>query len=109
MDRKNMTQMAQLYTVFLLNNVMPRSHTSDLTIDMSCLLFWIMTGGEVDVAQNISEEIRIVAASGTKSGTKPSAQLGFPSLIMGHCRKAGVQFPDVAIMKSTSVVDTGYV
>src|SRR3954469_494732 len=109
MDRKNMSQMAQLYTVFLLNNVMPRSHTSDLTIDMSCLLFWIMTGGEVDVAQIISEEIRIVASSGTKRGTKPSAQLGFPSLIMALCRNAGVEFPNVASMKSTSVVDTGYV
>lgn len=58
MDRGNMNQKAHLYLILLLHNIKSRSHNSDLTVDMSCPLYWIMSGEEVDVAQSISQEIR---------------------------------------------------
>lgn len=109
MDRGNMNQKAQLYLFLLLHKIKPRSRNSDLTIDMSCLLYWIMSGEEVYVAQIISHEIREVASSGKKLGTKPAAQLTFPGLIMGLCRRACVEIPDVVYMNITSVMDESYV
>lgn len=60
-----------------------------------------MTGREVDVARIISQEIKKVASSGHK--------LTFPSLIIGLCRRAGVEIPDLVHINITSVVDAPYV
>lgn len=81
----------------------------NLTIDMSCLLYWVMSGEEVDNAQIISQEIREVVSSGLKLGTKLATQLTFPGFIMGLCRRAGVEILDVVHLNITSVVDESYV
>src|SRR4051812_3866601 len=109
MDRGNMNQMAQLHLTLLLNNLKPKSHNSDLTLANSCLLFAMMTGIEIDIAQIISEEMREVASSGHSLGSRLAGQLPYPALIMGLCRRARVEIPDEVHMTITSKVDDSYV
>ncbi|KAL5059487.1 hypothetical protein RYX36_031091 [Vicia faba] len=63
---------AQIIILSILHNIRPRSHTSTFTIDVAQLLYLIMKGRRIDVAQIISTEMRNVAESGREfgSGTK---------------------------------------
>ncbi|KAL5056471.1 hypothetical protein RYX36_037153, partial [Vicia faba] len=57
----------------------------------------------------ISNEIRRIAIRGHSHGNKAHVTLGFLALIMGLCRKEGVDIPNVATKLISSIVNEDYV
>jgi hypothetical protein len=82
----NMTVISKLWMTFILANLRPKSHPSDLSLEECHLLGCIKTPGiTVDPARIISD---MIWANVHKGGTKQS--LAFPSLITSLCEDAGV-------------------
>jgi hypothetical protein len=105
--RENLNLEARAYLVLLLNNIRPRSHSTTISLDVGCLLYYIMIGKSVDVASIIAAEMRKGATSGTKFGGKASV-LMYPWLIMGLCRRANVPIPDEVHLSITSVINDAF-
>ena len=55
--RTNMTTLTQIWMTFLLNNILPSDHNSDLTLPKCQLVYNIMEQINVHVAQLISDAI----------------------------------------------------
>ncbi|KAL5082502.1 hypothetical protein RYX36_010923, partial [Vicia faba] len=104
-----MNTKTQLYVTLLLYNIKPRSHTSTIPVDSACLLHYVIKGWQIDVAQVISNEIQKIAISGHSLGSKAPMTLAFSALITGLCRKAGVDIPNVATKRISSIVNDNYV
>ncbi|CAL0333349.1 unnamed protein product [Lupinus luteus] len=83
--RKHMTQLAQLWMMFLVHNVIPNSHVSSLPLPDCYLLYALMSGMKVDVAAIIARDIYKTVVRAGKKGA-----LGFPSLITELCAQRGV-------------------
>lgn len=82
-----MTVLAQIWTTFLLSNITPVTHKSDLPMEHAYIIYCILRGYTVDVAQIISERMHKVVVAERK------ALLVFPSLINELCKYHGVQVP----------------
>ncbi|KAL5062028.1 hypothetical protein RYX36_023765, partial [Vicia faba] len=106
--RRDMNTKTQLYATLFLYNINPRSHTSTIPIDTSFLLYYMIKGWKIDVAQVISNEIRKIAISGHSHGNKTAMTLGFLAPITGLCGKVGVYIPDVAIKRISSIMNEDY-
>ncbi|KAL5076562.1 hypothetical protein RYX36_015546 [Vicia faba] len=107
--RCDMNIKMQLYATLLLYNIKPRSHTSTIPIDTACLLYYMIKGWQINMAQMISNEIQRIFISGHSHGNKAPMTLGFPALIIGLCRKAGVDIPNVDTKRISSIVNKDYV
>ena len=74
---------------FLLSNILPSNHTSDLPMSKCELVFSILSQDSIDVAQLISDAIRqFVLTESTRhpmDPTKANKALGFPALITALC------------------------
>ncbi|KAL5074351.1 hypothetical protein RYX36_013335 [Vicia faba] len=104
-----MNTKAQLYVSLLLYNIKPRSHTSTISIDTISILYYMIKGLQIDVAQVISNELRKIAIIDHTHGDKTPMTLEFPGLITGLCRQAGVDILDVATKRINSVMHVYYV
>ncbi|KAL5058273.1 hypothetical protein RYX36_029877 [Vicia faba] len=107
--RHDMNTKAQLYETLLLYNIKPRSHALTIPIDTDFLLHYMIKGWQIDVARVISNKIRRIAISGHSHGNKVPMTLGFPALITGLCRKVGVDIPNMATKRISSIVNEDYV
>ncbi|KAL5052725.1 hypothetical protein RYX36_033407, partial [Vicia faba] len=106
--RCDMNTKAQLYVTPLLYNIKPRSHTSTIPIDTYYLLYYMIKGWKIDVAQVIPNEIKRILISGHSHGNKAPMTLGFSALITGLCRKVGVDIPNMATKRIISIVNEDY-
>ncbi|GAU47732.1 hypothetical protein TSUD_386910 [Trifolium subterraneum] len=88
---EDLTPLARLALLFILHNVIPRSHISDATMPTLGLIYSFYKGYQVDIAKIISKELKDAVLSGTEKRTRPS-MLPFPALIMGLIREARVVF-----------------
>ena len=74
---------------FLLSNIQPSNHTSDLPMSKCELVYNILLRDSVDVAQLISDAIRqFVLTEPTRHPVDPAKAnkaLGFPALITALC------------------------
>ncbi|KAL5071874.1 hypothetical protein RYX36_022761 [Vicia faba] len=104
-----MNTKAQLYANLFLYNIKSRSHTSTILIDSTFRLHYMIKEGKIDVAQVISNEIQKISISGHSHGNKAPMNLGFPAFIMGLCRKEGVDIPNVATKRISSILNDDYV
>ena len=88
--RTSMTTLTQIWMTFLLSNILPSDHNSDLTIPKCRLVYSLLSQISVDVAGLISDAIRqFVTAEPTRfpaDPTKANRALGFPALITGLCQ-----------------------
>jgi hypothetical protein len=84
--RKHMNTLVQIWTVFILHNLVPTKHTSDVRIVYCHLIYCLMKKIRIDGAQVISNEMHAFVTK--KEVAK--ASLGFPVLIIAMCMKAGV-------------------
>ncbi|KAL5100519.1 hypothetical protein RYX36_004846 [Vicia faba] len=105
----DMNTKTQLYATLLLYNIKPRSHTSAIPIDSAYLLHCMIKWCKINVAHVISNEIRKIAISGHTHGNKAPMTLAFLALITGLCRKTGVDIPNVATKRISSIVNEDYV
>lgn len=76
----DMNVAASVIFKFLVHNVWPKSHVSSAPLKVTPLIWYILTGGEVDIARIIAREIKHVALSGV---TEPATKIAFPGFIMG--------------------------
>ncbi|GAU34191.1 hypothetical protein TSUD_162920 [Trifolium subterraneum] len=88
---EDLTPLARLALLFVLHNVIPRSHILDATMPILGLIYSFYKGYQVDIAKIISKELKDAVLSGTEKKTRPS-MLPFPALIMRLIREARVVF-----------------
>ena len=81
--RKDLTTLAQVWSVLSYSNLAPTSHTSDLTVDRARLIFGLVSQMDMNVGALISGQITSIAQSN-------SSRLGFPTLITACVRPEGL-------------------
>lgn len=62
---KDMTTRAQVALTLTLNNIRPHSHTSTIPVESYYLIYYLVDGRDVDVAQIIANEIKTIAEIST--------------------------------------------
>lgn len=85
MLRNLMTTCTQIWTIFVLHNIKPSSHVSDISLGEAYIVWSINQKISLDVAQTISNEI-LAAAKFPRS----NSSLPFPSLINELCKEQWV-------------------
>jgi len=88
-----MKTLAQVWTTFLLVNIVPIGHVSNLNVPRCHLLYCIMREDlTIHVATIISEEIhKFVRYEVNKNTKKEKGALGFPALIIALCQDQRVE------------------
>jgi len=91
--RGDMNTLAQVWTIFLLANIVHIGHVLDLNVPICHLLYCIMREDlTVDVTTIISKEIhKFVRYEVNKRNEKAKGALGFPALITTLCQDQGVE------------------
>ena len=92
--RKNMTTLAQTWSVLSFSNLIPTSHTFDVTLDRAKLIYGIIMKMDMNLGYLISRHISLIAQHDT-------SRLGFPALITALCKARGVQ-PDSRSLENLS-------
>jgi len=86
--KRNMTPIAQTVYKLILFNIKLKSHISTCTLDVTPLIYYILSDQQVGVARIIASEIKEVALS-----TKDRIPLSFPGLIMGLILSLHIKIP----------------
>ncbi|GAU31749.1 hypothetical protein TSUD_146370 [Trifolium subterraneum] len=82
--RDDLTKLSQLLLLLVLNNILPKSHTSDATMRVLGLMYFTDQGLQIDVARLIAQEMKHMVLSGIRQvPLRATCNLGFPGLIMG--------------------------
>ena len=76
--RKDLTTLAQTWSVLSYFNLAPTSHTSDLNLDRARLVYGLVMKMDMNIGALISRQISLIAQSN-------SSRLGFPGLITALC------------------------
>ncbi|KAL5190910.1 hypothetical protein HKD37_04G010251 [Glycine soja] len=100
--RKDLTTLAQVWSVLSYSNLAPTSHTSDLTVDRARLIFGLVTQLDMNVRALISGQITSMAQSN-------SFRLGFPALITTLCRSRGVASDSLVFERLSPVINLAYI
>jgi len=80
--RKNLTTLAQTWSVFSFSNLAPTSLTFDINLDRSKLVYELIQKMDVNLGSFISSQITLIAQH-------DSSRLGFPALITALCNAWG--------------------
>ncbi|KAL5079175.1 hypothetical protein RYX36_007596 [Vicia faba] len=109
--REDLVSEAQVLILFILNNLRPRSHTSTFTLDTTQLLYLIMSGKRIDVAQIIANDMRNVAKSGKEfgGGIKSTYPMVYLGIIMGLIISSRVRIPNTIHVKIKTKVNDTYI
>ncbi|QCD87678.1 hypothetical protein DEO72_LG3g2217 [Vigna unguiculata] len=99
--RKHLNSLAHIWSVFSYNNISPNTHTSDINLERSYLIFAIMTKIENDIGVVISQEIALIASNATK--------LGFPALITALCKAKGVVSNTPIFLRLQSPINSRFI
>ncbi|KAH1261621.1 hypothetical protein GmHk_02G004439 [Glycine max] len=81
--RKNLTTLAQTWSVLSFSNLAPTSHTLDITLDRAKLIYGLVMQMNMDLGSLILGQISLIAQH-------DSSRLGFPALITALCKARGV-------------------
>jgi len=100
--KKDLTTLAQVWSVLLYSNLAPTSHTSDLIVDRARLIFGLISHMEMNIGALISGQMTSIAQSN-------SSRLGFPTLITALCRARGVVFDSLTFERLSPVINLAYI
>jgi len=100
--RKNMTTLAQTWSVLSFSNLVPTSHTSDVTLDRAMLIYVIIMEMDMNVGYLISHQISIIVQH-------DSSRLGFPALITALCKARGVQSNSRSLESLSPAINLAYI
>uniref|UniRef100_A0A151UD34 Putative plant transposon protein domain-containing protein n=1 Tax=Cajanus cajan TaxID=3821 RepID=A0A151UD34_CAJCA len=90
--RAQLKSLTRMWQALLQYNILPTTHSSDITLPRAKLVYCIIQQRNVDLASLISKEIHaIVLSQPSKSGM--ARPLAFPGLITGLCKACGVVIP----------------
>jgi len=89
--RKDMRTLTQVWLRFMLANVVPTGHVSDINVIKSNLLFSMMQDDfTINISRIISDEIQKIVDGERVSHGERRGTLGFPALITALCDSQGV-------------------
>jgi len=100
--RKNMTILAQTWSVLSFSNLIPTSHTFDVTLDRAKLIYGIIMKMDMNVGYLISHQISITAQH-------DSSRIGFPALITALCKARGVQSDSRSLESLSPTIKLAYI
>ena len=100
---KDLTTLAQTWSIFSYSNLAPTSHTSNLNTDCARLVYGLITRMDMNIGGLISGQMTMMAESN-------SSRLGFPILITALCRSRGVGSDALTSYKNLRpVIDLAYI
>ena len=100
--RKDLTTLAQMWSVLSYSNFAPTSHTFDLTVDRARLIFGLVSRMDMNVGALISGQMTSIAQCN-------SSRLGFPALITALCRARGVVSNNLTFERLSPVINLAYI
>ena len=100
--RKNLTTLAQSLSVLSFSNLVPTSHTSDITLDRAKIIYGLVMQMDMNLGSLISGQISLIAQH-------DSSRLGFPSLITAMCKARGVTSDSLTFESLSPTINFGYI
>ncbi|KAL5165102.1 hypothetical protein HKD37_18G050293 [Glycine soja] len=100
--RKNLTTIAHTWSLLSFSNLVPTSHTSDITLDMAKLIYEIIQRMDMNMGYLISHRISMIAQH-------DSSRLGFLALITALCKARGVTFDSKTLESLSPAINLAYV
>ncbi|KAL5133687.1 hypothetical protein HKD37_03G006977 [Glycine soja] len=99
--KKNLTTIAQTWSLLSFSNLVPTSHPSDITLDRAKLIYGIIQRMDMNVGYLISHQISMIAHH-------DSSRLGFPALITALCKAKGVTFDSRTLESLSPAINLAY-
>jgi len=100
--RRDLTTLAQTWSVLSYSNLAPTSHTSDLNLDRARLVYGLVTRMDMNIGELISGQISLIAQSN-------SSRLGFPALITALCKARGVTYDSLSYESLSPAINLAYI
>ena len=100
--RKDLTTLAQVWSVLSYSNLAPISHTSDSTVDRARLIFGLVSHLDMNIEALISVQMTSIDQSNT-------SRLGFPALITALCRARGVVSDSLTFERLSPIINLAYI
>jgi len=100
--KKDLTTLAQVWSVLLYSNLAPTSHTSNLSVDRARLIFGLVSHLDMNIEALISGQMTSIVQSNT-------SRLGFPALINALCRARGVVSDSLTFERLSLVTNLAYI
>jgi len=100
--KKDLTTLAQVWSVLSYSNLAPTSHTSDLIVERARLIFGLVSHMDMNIGALISGQMTSTAQSNT-------SRLGFPALITALCRSRGVVSDSLTFERLSPVINLAYI
>jgi len=97
-----MTALAQTWSIISFSNLIPTSHTSDVTLDRAKLIYGIIMKMNMNVGYLISHQISLIAQYDT-------SRLGFSALIAALCKARGVQSDSRSLESLSPAINLAYI
>ena len=100
--RKDLTTLAQTWSVLSYSNLAPTSHVSDLNMDRARLVYGLVMKMDMDLGSLISDQISQMAQSN-------SSRLDFPALIIALCVARGVISDSLMFESLNPAINLAYI
>jgi len=100
--RKDLTTLAQTWSVLSYFNLAPTSHTFDLNLDRSRLVYGLVMKMDMNVRAFISGQITLMVQSN-------SSRLEFPALITALCMARGVTLDSLTFESLIPTINLAYI
>jgi len=100
--RKNLTTLAQTWSVLSFSNLAPTSHTSNITLDRAKLIYGLVMKMDMNLGSLISGQISLIAQH-------DSSRLGFPALITALCMARGVTSDSLTFESLSPAINLAYI
>ncbi|KAL5137940.1 hypothetical protein HKD37_10G028217 [Glycine soja] len=97
-----MAMLARTWSVLSFSNLIPTSHTSDVTLDRAKPIYGIIMKMDMNVGYLISHHIYLIAQHDT-------SRLGFPALITALCKDRGVQLDLRSLGSLSPAINLAYI
>ena len=102
LQRRDLTTLAQTWSVLSYSNLAPTSHTFDLNLDRARLVYGLVTRMDMSIGALISGHISLIAQSN-------SSRLGFPTLIIALCKVKGVTSDSLSYESLSPAINLVYI
>jgi len=100
--RKDLTTLAQTWSVLSYSNLAPTSHTSYLNLDRAKLVYGLVMKMNMNLGSLISSQISFIAQSN-------SSRLRFPALITALCKARGVTSDSLTFETLSPSINLAYI
>ena len=100
--RRDLTTLAQAWSVLSYSNLAPTSHTSDLNLDRAQLVYGLVTRMDMNIEALILGQISLIAQSN-------SSRLGFPALITALYKAKGVTCDSFSYESLSPTINLTYI